>query len=276
VNHNTNGVFTVQGFANTSVVCNASEGSVPVGYTSPSGGTCSATIATGTCTIVNNLNSNTFTVDKTYSNGAAGPNLSITLSCTDGTVTNSPQPANHSTNASFTVTGAANAATSNCTASEGTVPSGYTSPTNGQCTATLAVGTCTITNNLKSIEFTVNKDWTPNNPAGEVSVTLSCTNLGPNGAISLPNPKTITGDGSASWTVTGWDGLDPGCTATENPVPNGYISNVSCNVNTDVTSCTITNTLNQGTFRWTRTSWAPTRRWLCRYRFRSPAPAARP
>jgi len=62
----------------------------------------------------------------------------------------------------FTVTGASGGAT--CTATEPSVPTGY-SMNNTNCVKAPLNGSCTIINTLAGVDtFTVYKDFIPNNP----------------------------------------------------------------------------------------------------------------
>jgi hypothetical protein len=74
--------------------------------------------------------------------------VSITLTCTSGTVTNNPQLAREGVPAVFTVTGALAGAT--CTASEPTVPSGYTRNQTDCQNGDSLNGSCTIVNTAVS------------------------------------------------------------------------------------------------------------------------------
>ena len=86
------------------------------------------------------------------------------------------------------------------------------------------------------VTFTVNKDFSDNNPAS-VTVSLSCAS----GRVS-PASASASEATPASFTVTGFSG-DPNCTATESPVPPGYTSSGTCSALLSAGSCTITNTL---------------------------------
>ena len=236
---------TVTGI-NGSTSCTATEASVP-GYTST--GTCTATLSangTASCTIVNTLNSATFTVTKDFQPDNGSTSVSISLSCwVNGTVTSSPQGRNGDGDVSFTVTGI-NGSTS-CTATEASVP-GYTST--GTCTVSPSVPTvappvCTIINTLNSATFTVTKDFVPDNASTSVSISLTC---GANGTVTT-TPLSRNGDGDVVFTVTGINGSSS-CTATEASVP-GYTESDDCGGVTltanGTASCTITNTA-LGTF----------------------------
>ena len=116
-----------------------------------------------------------------------------------------------------------------------------------------SAASCTITNTLKSAQFTVTKDWQPDNPLGEVSVSLDCEN----GSTVSPNPQTIAGDGSATFTVSGYTSDNPNCTATEDPdPPTGYSSTGTCSADLDTGGCTIVNALNSATFTVAK-DWSP-------------------
>ena len=232
--------FTVTGF-DGDPLCTATE-EIPVGYNSS--GTCSALLSVGSCTIVNNLNTATFVVNKDFipDSGAA---VTVSLSCDSGTDT----PATHSitqlTPGTFTVTGfTAPASGVNCTATESPIPLGYTALNNGTCTAALSIGSCTITNTLNEADFIVRKDFSDGNTAS-VSVTLSCLS----GTVTSTNPQPVSEAAFATYHVVGFEG-DPVCTATESPIPPGYVSTGTCSANLlDPGECTIENTLRQGGFQ---------------------------
>ena len=57
--------FTVTGY-NVGATCTATESGVPAGYTGNVAGCASVPVTTGSCTIVNTLNSATFTVNKDF------------------------------------------------------------------------------------------------------------------------------------------------------------------------------------------------------------------
>ncbi|MCH7476394.1 MAG: hypothetical protein IIA27_17270, partial [Gemmatimonadetes bacterium] len=198
--------------------CTATESPIPAGYTST--GTCAALLSVGTCTITNTLNSATFTVNKDFvPNDAA--TVSVTLTCGDGTVTVNPTNASEAAPAVFTVTGISGSTT--CTASEGTPPAGYTA---SGCTSavTLAANgsaSCTITNTLIVNPFSVLKDFVPNN-AASVTVSLSCVS----GTVTDIDTSASEAD-DANFDVSGPVG-DPNCTATEIPIPAGYVSTGTC------------------------------------------------
>jgi hypothetical protein len=137
--------FLVNGFgtkAGTS--CTATETAVPSGYTSSR--TCSATLAAGECTITNSLDTAPFRVAVAFSDkNPAG--VSVSVVCTGapgGTVAGLDPTASEADPANFVVNGFGTRAGTTCTATESSVPAGYTS--SGTCSATLAVGACTIIN----------------------------------------------------------------------------------------------------------------------------------
>ena len=185
----------------------------------------------GSCTITNTLNSATVTVIKDFIPNSAAP-VSVALTCTSGSVTQTPLNASEAAPAVFTVTGSLPGAT--CTATE-TVPAGYTANQTG-CVGVAVGGSCTITNTLNSATVTVNKDFIPNS-AAPVSVALNCTS----GSVTQ-TPLNASEGAPAVFTVTG---SLPGatCTATET-VPAGYTANQTGCVGVAVGgSCTITNTI---------------------------------
>ncbi len=221
-------VFTVTGYAGDPL-CTATESPVPAGYSSS--GTCAALLSAGSCTIVNTLNTANFTVQKDFVPNSAA-SVTVSLSCITGTATPASASASESTPAAFTVTGSTGDPL--CTATESPIPTGYSS--SGTCVAALSAGTCTVVNTLNSANFTVNKDFSDNNPAS-VTVSLSCAS-----GSDTPATASASESGGALFTVTGYTG-DPLCTATESPIPAGYSSSATCAAPLSAGSCTITNTL---------------------------------
>jgi len=209
---------------------------VPPGYTASNGGTCSALLSVGFCTITNTLNSATFTVDKDFSDNNQAE-VTVNLSCASGSVATNDGTASEADDANFTVNGFSGDPL--CTATESGVPAGYTPANGGQCSALLSVGTCTIVNTLNSATFTVDKDFSDNNQA-EVTVNLSCAS----GSVAT-NDGTASEADDANFTVNGFSG-DPLCTATESGVPAGYTpaNGGQCSALLSVGTCTIVNRLN--------------------------------
>ncbi|GAG27882.1 unnamed protein product, partial [marine sediment metagenome] len=208
--------FTVTGWTDaTQVVCTATETSVPPGYNSS--GTCAAALSpAGGCTITNTLNSGTFTVTKQYSDASTDPQVEVSLACVEGgspvTVTDSPQTTTGLT-ANFTVTGWTDATQVTCTATETSVPPGYSS--SGTCAAALSpTGACTIVNTLNTGTFTVTKVYSDASSDPQVEVSLDCDESGSPVTVT-DSPQTTTGL-TADFTVTGWtDATQVTCTATE-------------------------------------------------------------
>ena len=89
-----------------------------------------------------------FTVYKDFSDNN-GASVSVSLSCSSGTVTNNPQQASESSPAVFSIAGANAGAT--CTAVENSVPAGYTADESDCQNGDSLNGSCTIynTNNEK-------------------------------------------------------------------------------------------------------------------------------
>ncbi|MDZ4729873.1 MAG: IPTL-CTERM sorting domain-containing protein [Xanthomonadales bacterium] len=225
-------VFTVTG-ASPGATCTATE-TVPNGYTGNQAN-CAGVALGGSCTITNTVNSDTIVVNKDF-NPNSNATVAVALSCTSGTVTNSPLDASESTPAVFAVTGANAGAT--CTATE-TVPVGYTANQSG-CVGVALGSSCTITNSLDSNTITVNKDFSPNSIA-TVPVALSCTS----GTVTA-TPLNASESTPAVFTVTGAS-QGATCTATET-VPVGYTGNqANCAGVALGGSCTITNTLSSNT-----------------------------
>jgi hypothetical protein len=137
-------VFTITG-ALAGATCTASEPTVPAGYSRNQTDCQNGDPLNGSCTIVNTKNSHTFTVHKDFEDDIAA-SVSVSLSCTSGTVTNSPRLASEGAPAVFTISGATTGAT--CTASEPTVPTGYTKDESDCQNGDPLNGSCTIVNNI--------------------------------------------------------------------------------------------------------------------------------
>jgi len=232
-------VFSITG-AQPGATCTATEPVPPSGYTADDSDCQSGDPLNGSCTIVNTSNSNsgTFTVFKDFSDNSAA-NVSITASCSSGTVTNSPQSAREGQPAVFTVTGALPGAT--CTATEPTVPAGYSRNQTDCQNGDPLNGSCTIVNTLnppppEGDTFTVYKDFSDDSTA-TVSVSLNCTR-----ATVTNSPQSAAEGAPAIFYVTGAK-PNTRCTATENVVPPGYSADQSdCSVARKVnSSCTLVN-----------------------------------
>jgi hypothetical protein len=167
-----------------------------------------------------------------------GASVSVALACTSGSVTSTPLNAAEGAPAVFEVTGAGAGAT--CTATEVTVPAGYTA-NQATCVGVALNGSCTITNAQNSATVIVSKDFIPNNIAS-VSVALTCTS----GSVST-TPLSASEGAPAVFQVTGAS-AGATCTATEVTVPVGYTANQANCVDVALNgSCTITNAQNSAT-----------------------------
>jgi hypothetical protein len=223
-------VFTVKRYAGNPT-CTASENPIPAGYDST--GACGASLVSGgQCTITNTLRSHQFTVKKDFIPNS-GASVNVSLGCTSGQVSPASASASEASPAVFTVTGYVGDPA--CTATESPIPAGYDS--SETCGASLVSGgQCTITNTLRSHQFTVKKDFVPDSEAS-VSVSLGCTS----GQVSPASASASEGS-PAVFTVTGYVG-NPTCTATESPIPTGYDSSGTCAASlVSGGECTITNT----------------------------------
>ena len=181
----------------------------------------------------------TFVVHKDFQPDLPGGGVTVSLSCGGAIVSPASQSVTEANAGTFTVSNFTG--NPNCIASETNVPVGYITTS---CNADLlSPGQCTIMNVQTSANFTVTKDWVPNNGAS-VDVTLTCQS----GTVTAPTTKTITGDNSVTFTVTGYSGT-PNCTAQESPIPTGYTSSGQCTAGLVTPGgCTITNTLNTAQF----------------------------
>ncbi|MDT8320100.1 MAG: ice-binding family protein [Xanthomonadales bacterium] len=202
-------VFTVTG-ADEGATCTATE-TVPTGYTGNQLDCVDVALGSG-CEIINTLNSETIVVEKDFSPNSTAT-VSVALTCTSGTVENTPLLAAEGAPAVFTVTEAEEGAT--CTATE-TVPGGYTA-NQASCVDVPLGGSCQITNTLNSDTIVVEKDFSPNSTAA-VSVALTCT------SGTVEDTPLLAAEGApAVFTVTEADEVTT-CTATET-VPDGYTVN---------------------------------------------------
>ena len=232
-------VFNIEGAA-PGASCTASENAVPSGYTADESDCQNGDPLGGNCTIVNTLDlqNGSFTVYKDFSDDSTAA-VSISLSCSSGTVTNSPQNASEASPAVFNIEGAAPGAS--CTASENAVPSGYTADESDCQNGDPLGGNCTIVNtlDLQNGSFTVYKDFSDDSTAA-VSISLSCSS----GTVTN-SPQNAS---EASPAVFNIEGAAPGasCTASENAVPSGYTADESDCQNGDPVDgfCTIINSLD--------------------------------
>ena len=122
------------------------------------------------CQIVNTTTTS-ITVDKDFSPNAAGE-VTVTLTCESGDVTEDDNTATETDDAEFTVDGFTPGDT--CDASEGTAPAGYTK--NESDCQDLVLGTdtsCQIVNTQNVTFVNVTKDFQPDNGAS-VTVSLTC------------------------------------------------------------------------------------------------------
>jgi len=138
--------FNVYGYTlGSDPTCTATETAVPAGYTTSS---CSALLSVGVCTITNTQTSTTLAVSKVYSPGGPLTPVTVTVTCTSGTVVPNSGPAAPGSPFTTTLTGF-NVSGTTCTATEA-VPAGYT-PSSTCVAVPISHGvpaTCTITNVL--------------------------------------------------------------------------------------------------------------------------------
>ena len=143
---NSPAVFAITGFG-PGATCTASEGTPPPGYTADESDCQRVPITNGgspACQVVDTLNSITLTVRKDFTNKSTST-VSFSLTCTSGTVTQTPLPASPSSPAVFKITGFVTGVS--CSASEGTPPTGYTADESDCQDVSLASrGECTIVN----------------------------------------------------------------------------------------------------------------------------------
>ena len=211
-------VFSISG-ANANATCTATETSVASGYTKNESDCQNGDALNSSCTIVNTLNqtSNSFTVHKDFSDNNTSW-VAIYLSCSSGTVTANPIWAREGTPAVFQVNGALPGTT--CTATESSVPSGYTKNEADCQNGDPLGGSCTIVNTVTTASntFTVFKDYSDNSSAS-VSVSASCSS----GTVTN-NPQSASEATPAIFNVSGAS-AGATCTAVENGTPAGYTKN---------------------------------------------------
>ena len=160
--------------------------------------------------------SDSFTVYKDFSDNSSS-SVSISLSCTSGTITNNPQNASEASPAVFNILDAAPGAV--CQAIENPVPPGYTKD-EWDCQQGYPLNDwCVIVNNANTANFLVGISYSDNSDA-LAKVELQCTNGNVNATHLYASPGN-----PAVFEVTGFSG-DPDCASTEE-VPDGYVADQS-------------------------------------------------
>ena len=236
-------VFNISG-ASPGATCIANEYPVPAGYSKYEVDCKDGDPINGYCTIHNipGASTSTFKVYKDFSDNNTS-SVSITASCSSGSVTNNPQLAAEGSPATFNISGASAGAT--CTAVETTVPSGYTANQSDCQDGDPVNGSCTIVNSqtVSANTFTVYKDFSDNNSAS-VSIILSCSS----GTVTN-NPRTASESSPAVFNVSNAS-PNTTCTAVESSVPAGYtVNQTGCQDGDPLNgSCTIINTRNINSF----------------------------
>ena len=219
--------------------CTAAEPDVPAGYNSDASGCVDVLLSAGSCTITNSLKKDGFTVDVNFSDENEAT-VSIALSCTSGAPNETPLEATHTMDADFNVKGFTGDPT--CTATQSGLPEEYngsgTPP--GTCQAALVAGGCKITNVPTIVAFTVNKDFSDDSTA-EVTFALECTDDAT--VVVVDDTATESPAAAAEFTVSDFIFSGTTCTATETPVPAGYVASGCVAVPIADGTCTITNVL---------------------------------
>jgi hypothetical protein len=248
-------VFTITGLSE-GATCTATEGRTPAGYRAIQGSCRDVAIAAGesrSCTITNKrrgVSAATFLVRKDFVPNARTASVAVSVSCTNGGRPDKAQKtATEAAPAFFKITRFGKGAT--CTATERSVPSGYT-PNTKDCLRVpigrAASPSCTIINTRTSVSsatFTVAKDFSPDESA-KVSIGLTCDS----GKVT-ETPLSASEGAPVTFSITGFS---PGaaCTATEGTPPPGYTADEGdCRrvpvVNGKAYACTIIDTLNTAT-----------------------------
>ncbi len=232
--------FKVDGFT-PGDTCDASEGAAPTGYSKNESDCEDLVLGTDTSCQIVNTTTTTITVDKDFSDDGSGE-VTITLTCDSGDVTEDDNTATESDDAQFTVDGFTPG--DECDASEGSAPTGYTKDESDCQDLVLGTDTgCEIENTLNTTTITVDKDFSDDG-SGEVTIQLTCDS-----GVVTEDDNTATESDDAQFTV---DGFTPGdeCDASEGSAPTGYTKDESdCQdlvLGTD-TGCEIENTLNTTT-----------------------------
>ncbi|TML33705.1 MAG: tetratricopeptide repeat protein [Actinobacteria bacterium] len=248
-------VFTITHLGNDAT-CTAGERPSPAGYTATARGCRDVSIAAGesrSCTITNRrkgVGSATLIVRKDFVPDVRGASVTVSVSCTNGGRPDKPQKAaTEAAPAVFKITRFGKRAT--CTASEGSVPSGY-APNARDCQQVAisrgASPSCRIINTRASVSsatFTVTKDFSDDSTL-KVSIGLSCDS-GTVAETPVPAAEGVP----ATFSITGF-GSGTTCTATEGTPPPGYkADDVDCRrvaiADRTSPSCTIVDTLNTTT-----------------------------
>ena len=130
--------------ASAGATCTATETTIAAGLHTANEANCVGVALNASCTITNTRNSASITVNKDFipNNVATVP---VAMTCTSGTVSTTPLNASEGSPAVFQVTGASAGAT--CTATETTVPLGYTA-NQANCVGVALNASCTITNTV--------------------------------------------------------------------------------------------------------------------------------
>ena len=226
--------------------CTATETPIPAGYTST--GTCSALLSVGTCTIVNTLNSAQFEVLKDFSDDNTA-DVTISVSCTSGSVTDDDTSASEADRANFTVTGFTYPGTT-CTATESGVPFGYTTNDSdcqdGDAISPGGTTSCTMVNTVIPPTLTVNKVCDPPSDPGLFNLRIDASTEAADAACGGTTSAVTVSVGAHVVDETAGTGTSLGNYTT--------VISGDCNGAGDVTLaagenkiCTITNTLTTTT-----------------------------
>ena len=236
---------------------------VPSGYTGSGtpGGTCSATLGVGACTITNTLKTASFTVSKVFSDDSTTA-VPIEGRAAPERVPGSPTSVSGGGSVALTVEGSLGGRGRDDLHRHGNFSAiGVHSPARrrvqriagwrecriGRRSGAVSAG-CTIYNDLNTTTFSVAKVFSDHDSAS-VPVSLVCT-----GGTVAESPLDASESASAEFTVTGFVEADPGsCTATETAVPTGYTPRDGGACTADLAGengggCTIYNDLNTAQF----------------------------
>jgi len=221
--------FILSNFDFTGATCVATEPTPPTGYTADVTDCAVIDVALGdgipegdNCVVANEQAPVTIEVFKVFSDNNPMP-VPMQVSCSAGAtvevVRGSAQDLPIAEPAVFKITDLAVDGSTLCTATETTVPTGYTADQTAcvDLAMTLGVGNveCTIANAQDPVEVVVAKDFSDDN-AADVIFALACTD------------GTVTGTGTASeatpatFTVSDFPFGGTSCVATEPTVPDGY------------------------------------------------------
>ena len=232
-------IFNVEGVV-PGTTCTAEEIDVPDGYVKDETDCQDGDALNGNCTIINTpepISVDFFMVRKDFTDDNPESVL-VGLTCSSGSVVNSPLWISEAVDGVFEIEGAESGAT--CTASELSVPSGYEADETDCQDGDAINGGCMIINSPEPVTvdyFTVFKDFSDDDPRS-VQVSLSCSS-----GVVLNSPQFASESTPAVFTIEGAS-VGSSCVATEDFVPENYVADMTdCQDQDGINqSCTLLNT----------------------------------